>query len=621
MKGFLAVARREIEEKRFVFPAALVASLVPFAVPLVRGMHGAAAVEIREWTAIGLALTFAAGLAVALGATTVAGELASRRLGFYFSRPISGIALWAAKLGAACFMALGVAALVYAPTLAAARDRAVLPEALLFSALGVIGTVLISHVAVLALRPRTPLLALDVAALLLLSLCVVFLIQRFVMALANDALGQAEAMLVAATSVALTAAGLVAVTRGRSDSRAAHRALSATLWSLLAAGVAATAGYALWVFSVAPKDASQIDWVTTAGKGSWIVLETTSRGWEPNFLYDTATGRYHRTGASWRTPVLSHDGARAVWFEPTAQGGPYDVVTWKLDDPAAKPVQTFSLPAAPYAAFLSDDGARLATIAGGVLSVWDPAARSSLGSVRVADERDRLYGFFADSKRIRVLRFQRRLEGVDEDRLDILEFDASKKTLVTIVAVEDASSCISDETGARLLVLGKTSLTLRDGHTGALLAPLSERSQKRRVGGRFTSDGRIVVAVVEGSDASSVQARTQTVHVDVFTRDGRLERTLDIPGRQRISLGGEVAPGQLVLGAGSDLVSEQNRAIYLANLSTGELKQVAEGLSPVRTLSDTGSEATKLFFGPGRSLVHFDALTGERRVLLGKGAR
>lgn len=31
-----------------------------------------------------------------------------------------------------------------------------------------------------------------------------------------------------------------------------------------------------------------------------------------------------------------------------------------------------------------------------------------------------------------------------------------------------------------------------------------------------------------------------------------------------------------------------------------------------------GEEATKLFIGSGGSLVHFDALTGERRVILGK---
>jgi hypothetical protein len=37
-----------------------------------------------------------------------------------------------------------------------------------------------------------------------------------------------------------------------------------------------------------------------------------------------------------------------------------------------------------------------------------------------------------------------------------------------------------------------------------------------------------------------------------------------------------------------------------------------------RAIVDLGSEATKLFYGPrNESLVRFDPLTGERRVILG----
>ena len=114
MRAFLAVARREIEEKYFVFGAALVVAFVPFAVPLVRSLHGQDARDMRNWLALIGAGTFGAAVAAALGATVLASDLAERRIGFYFSRPISGFSLWAGKLGAACVIALASAGLIFA---------------------------------------------------------------------------------------------------------------------------------------------------------------------------------------------------------------------------------------------------------------------------------------------------------------------------------------------------------------------------------------------------------------------------------------------------------------------------------------------------------------------------
>ncbi len=618
MKGFLAVARREIEEKRFVFLAAAVASLVPFAVPIVRGLHGTAATEIREWIALVGASMLGVGLATVLGATVIASDLAERRLGFYFSRPISGLAIWAGKLGAAFLLALAAAAIVYFPTLVVNGGRVVLADLpsqspLLF-VVGVAVLVLFMHAGNILIRPRSAFLALDMAALILLTIGTVLVIQRLAVAYAVEPLQLATRALIATAVVALAVAGLRAVTQGRSDGRAAHLALSVTLWSILGAGLAATAGYTAWVFSVAPKDFTLIEEVSPAARGSWVMLHVTARGWQPIFLYDTATARYRRAGVPWREPVLSHDGTRAAWFESSAQGGPFDVVTWRLDEAGAKPVRTFSLANFPYSAFLSDDGQRLATISNGVLSVWDPAAGALLGSARVAGESASLHGSFVDRNRVRILRFKNRWDTFEENSLDILEFDLPKRTLSTILRLEDAGACMGDETWNRLLVMGRTRLTLRDGHTGALIAALSERSPQRRVVGRFTADGHIAVRVIE--DARQGSGRRGSI--EVFTRDGRLERTLQLPEFEYLTLGGEVAPGQLVVAAPRDSNGSARRVLFVANLATGEMRQVAEGLTPMSSLSEPGSQATKLFVGPGRSLVYFDALTGERRVILGK---
>jgi hypothetical protein len=623
MRGFLAVARREIEEKRFVFLAAAVASLVPFAVPLVRGMHGSTATETRDWLALILAATFAAGLAVGLGSTVLASDLAERRIGFYFSRPITGLGLWAGKLGAACLIALGAAAIVYAPTLAVNGGRVVLIDlpqeapAAFFAA--VAAMVLLMHAGNIAMRPRSPLLALDLAALVLLTLGVVFLLQQFAMAFAGEALRHAVTALIAAAAIAMVLSGLLAVTRGRSDSRAAHRALSATLWGTLGAAVTAVAFYAAWVFSATPRDLKSVATALPASRGTWIMVQGPARGAEPAFLLDTAKGRYQRSGADWRWPVLSPDGTQAVWLEPSGPKGPFEAMTWKLTDPDSKPVRTvLSFPGTPTA-FLSEHGERLATVAGGLLSIHDLVSGASLGSARIGDERFYPRGFFLDRDRFRLFRASNWGFPSAGSRLDILEFDVSTKTLATTGTVEnvDGIAYSTSASGDRLLVREKKRLALRDGRSGALIASLFDRDPTKRCVGRFLSDGRIVVSVADGP----------SLKIEVFAPNGGKERTLEIPARDRITLGGEIAPGKLVVAAGGASNETLNRTIFLVDLSSGEVRQVADGLFPVayfapwtsnrpNYLFAPGSEGTKLFFGPGRSLVHFDPLAGERRVIL-----
>ena len=73
MNIFLAVARREVLEKRFVFAASAVAAVVPLAVPVVRGLSGQAAKDTRELVALVLALGMSGAVSIALGASTFAG--------------------------------------------------------------------------------------------------------------------------------------------------------------------------------------------------------------------------------------------------------------------------------------------------------------------------------------------------------------------------------------------------------------------------------------------------------------------------------------------------------------------------------------------------------------------
>ena len=232
MKGVLAVFLRDLEERRFVFGAAAVSALAPFVVPVVRGLHGDEARQMQAWLGFLLAALFAAGLAITLGTTAISSDLAERRLGFYLSRPISGFALWAGKLGAACVATLGASALVYAPTLLAQRGSPVLldlprgtPALSVAAALVLVFAV---HAGSLLLRPRSSLLALDMAALFVLTVAAVYVLRLFAMALAGVALRRATLALAAEVALGLLLGGLLAGPRGRTDGRAAHATLSAT---------------------------------------------------------------------------------------------------------------------------------------------------------------------------------------------------------------------------------------------------------------------------------------------------------------------------------------------------------------------------------------------------------
>ena len=75
MSRTVAVAVREISERRAVLIAALVAGLLPFASPLLPGVRADRVVEARDAWALAIALSFGGATAVAMGATAIARDL------------------------------------------------------------------------------------------------------------------------------------------------------------------------------------------------------------------------------------------------------------------------------------------------------------------------------------------------------------------------------------------------------------------------------------------------------------------------------------------------------------------------------------------------------------------
>lgn len=631
MKGFLALARREVLERRSVFIGAAAASLIPWLIPLLRGMHGLSQREARDGSAYFLALVFTLSFAVALGLSVLSRDLFDRRIGFYFSRPLSSLTIWAGKFVGASVLILGTGLLILLPTWIAAGGTLPPPDASLppwpLLALATLLLLPILHAASVAVRSRSAFLAADLTLLLLACLWTFFTMRRFTVWYAMEPLRISLAALASLAWLGMLAAGFASVSRGRTDIRAAHRALSFTLWPILFIAIACFDGYSRWIAAASPADLTGVETVAAAPLGSWITVAGPARGRGPEsfvFLFDTSTGSYRKVGAGWRRPILSAKGDRAAWFQPTDIGAPLSLLTIKLDDPHAEPVSTkISLPGVPLA-FLSPDARRIATIRGGILTVYDIASGSSLGSARVSDERAYLRGFFAEPDRFRLFRTVETGSDSKSLQLEILEFDTTARKLAktgSIAGLRGWLALSATPSGARLLVRERRGrVLLLDGRSGALLATLAEGAEMQSGRAAFLSDGRIVLA----------EANEQTTRLRVFSPEGGQERTLDFSPGGRITLGGEAAPGQVVVGIGSGPITQEraNRTIYLANVNIGETRRVADHLYPIAHLAGllsyqpnvepaAGSEAAKLFYGPGRSLIHLDPLTGERRTILG----
>ena len=88
MRGFLAVARREIVERRIVFAVSALAGLLPLAAVFLPAFKSHSPEDVRYAAACFFGVGLTGLLAITLGSTVISQELARGTLGFYFSKPL-----------------------------------------------------------------------------------------------------------------------------------------------------------------------------------------------------------------------------------------------------------------------------------------------------------------------------------------------------------------------------------------------------------------------------------------------------------------------------------------------------------------------------------------------------
>jgi hypothetical protein len=637
MSGFAAIVRREIAMRRMVIPAALAASVIPFLVPLVRGLRGGVASEARIETAFLLSAAFVYGLVAYLAGTGLPRAIADRRIGFDLARPVSTTSIWAAPLAAALALGLSGGLIAWAPTAIVegvpfwpnALDT-VWPIGLPWPATAAAAALLLYCVAQavsIAVRSPSALLMSDLVAGVLASSGAAWALARVGFTFIPSTTRVVTAGLIATGLLAALASVPIALSRGRTDIRAAHRAMSVTAWGIVLVGLAAIHVWISWLFLGTPRDLTQVVSAKPAPAGSWTMVGGTARRVYSTFLYDAASRRFLRLPRNTVTVTFSDSGDTAAWFD-SESAEPLAPV-WCAGLSAARPEPRLCASGDEHAQIvvLNADGRRVAVAGPDRLTIHATDSGAAIVSVPLparAGPPERWladYGLFVGP----VFRLYRReSSGERVSRLRIYELSTGTR-LVETGAIEDLRGMpllISDRAGERMAVKEVETRRVRlvDGRSGRTLAWLAdawhapETPVARQVA--FLSDARLLLLE---RDAGRLRLR-------VFSRDGGELRAIPLSDGEFMHLGGEVAPGRVAVGVGSAGFAEED--IHVVDVDAGSVRLVARHLAPAVNwgrLFDPpnqsgvpGSPGTRLFLSADETLVELDPSTGERRLLLGR---
>jgi hypothetical protein len=626
MKGLLAVLGRELTELRLLFLAALVLGLFPLALPWLLNPGGLDPADVRDGTALGLALIASFVLALVLGSSVLARDLSERRLGFYFARPLSGAAIWAGKMLGAAIFCLGAGALVLLPTVLAGGNVAPagrwgLPDtAIAFTlVVGILLLLVAAHAVSVMVRSRSPWLALDFAALAVLVAVFLACQRSLLRERAVGPWGWMEIALIGAFLVSATVAGLVQVVWGRTDLQRGHRLLSLTLWSLLGVAALGSAGFTRWVLAAGPRDLVGFHVLLPAPSGSWIAISgaTEARlGYAPSFLFDLASGRSFRIDGDIErfgtpNPAFSRDGGRAVWMSGVSSDG-VSLSTLDLRRPGAVPVRTsISYPEWPESFVVSPEGSRVAALWSDRVVVDDLRTGRMLVSQSLqADSDDPLR--FASPGHLQIFRTSE----VEEPghppalRVTTLDLDIATRRITQVASVEIPGPRRVME----LSPAGTQALLVRNP-PGELL--LSDLRTGRTVNLGIPKDPWVARFLPDGRTVFTERDR-EKITLRLLSPEGAEQLRISLPG-YRLLIGGEPAPGLLAVGTSKiRAYQEQNFwTSWLIDLRTGQVRKIGRGLLPT-TLGprEPGSPASRMFYRGQGNLLLFDPATGKLRTIL-----
>ena len=642
MKGTLAVAAREIAERKLLFLGAFVVGLLPlgvFLIPVLRGNPR----EARSVAVLLVAATITVAFPLVFGATILVGDIAQKRLSFYFSRPLPAASIWAGKLLAALMISIGCAFLAAAPVFFLEGESAFSSDTggfgsrgpLVLALPGILLLFLLAHVVASMARLRSAWIILDFVLAVVFAVAIALSLRSLYLAgfWDLDEMRQSPERLAwwltAALIAALLAASFVQVADGRTDARRSHGALSATLWGLTAVSAATLGGLASWAASARATDLARVaPGVLTAPRGPWVAVGGPLRAGRGAgmFLFDTAGGRSVRIRSG--DAVFSANGARAAWTEERIgffeKGRKSDLFI--ADLASAKAVETGLTFSVWCRVALSPSGNRVAVSDGHTLEAYDVSDASNPKQLAAIPTRLGVRTFvFVDDDTVRI--FPRYLNSAHRRDIAPQDFEieevslSSKKSFVTGRFASESLPYLHLSSDGRYFVGSvQKRLILHDGRTGALVATLSEDLERPSL--RFLSGGRMAVAgVADGNGILKI----------LLEGERTPSRRVELGVASTVVLGGEIAPGRIAISLNpfrsNDERSRPAWKLALVDVVTGVVSYGPDGLDPADRFSrwfspvlpppEAGSPASKLFLDTSGALVRLDPATMKQEVLLG----
>jgi hypothetical protein len=662
MRGTWTIARREIQSNRLALFGALILGFVAVALPYLPGISGGDRAEVRAAAALGIAIVYSVILVIGLGYASLGRDLAERRMGFWYSRPVTSAGIWAGKTLGGLATALCATLIVLLPASLTGIIRAIFSGEAISGAIAekiseklnfptpnlegwaFIAALLIGLVAVFALcqvlgvvlRSRSALLAVDVIAVLILAALVGYSGRRLYLAWAEGALRLGLTGLFLALTLALLVAGLAAVSGGRVEFSRAHRTASAALWTGASISVIAFATYSHWVLAVKPTDLATIDVLQASPRGNWVAItgfDVRRMGFTPNFVLNPSTGEFLRIGSvrwNWGSAVrFSETGARVAWTELERNSGEW---RWQInwaDLGPGRPVRhatTITFAGEPPRLVFSEDASRLATIRWGEISVFSLESGRVLSAVKLpAREFPRDWPDFPIWTEFRgsVLKVFREIpveDHAERRAIEIFALDVDAKKLARTGQVESVSSTwpalqVSPDGRFLLLRESKGSSGLYDASTGTRVSGLAGEGSQQ-VAGTYLVDNRIVIGKSDGKIAS----------LDLFTPIGAPLRHIELGIGSSVEAGGQPTARRIFVRVSRRKNNPYSGEILIVDVENGKATPLAKGRlfpfsnSNADTRPEPGSFAARLFvdsdWGTGGRMVELDPETGARRTII-----
>lgn len=574
------IAAREVREKArlFLFCAALAA--VPFAATLLPGTRGQSMDTIAL---VGRILAAIAGLGIAVTfGTSIARDLAERRMSFYFSKPVSASAIWIGKAAAALFVSFACFFIIALPTMLATPGRWTVadPQWIGSGMVTIAAFFFVSHVLSTIIRSRSPLIALDFLFLIVAVWITTLIVQPLFLGIERAEQG----ILVVIGSVVLAVLAIAPVwqlANGRSDIRRSHAALMRFLWPAIAIVLLIAGGAVAWVVNVSPEDV-EIQHVDQGRRGPAVLVSGIARhrfDYQTSFLIDRATGEINRLGVPvWWGWQFSDDGRVAAWLKPVG------LFTMRgLELHTTKGSTGIELP--PVGGFvLSGDGTRVAIANGTLVSVHDVATGRILASAAGLDWRPRQQLFFVTPDLLRVIETEPRTATAAPLRIFELDVRARKmrKTADRMFVATPGQGVSVSGDGSRIFV--REANVIADGRTGETIVQLAV---PRVLLGEMLYDGRVALITQEADGP----------HLRTFARDGTPRHDVPFPKVRFIRIAAETEDGKLILAA-------HGRTMYVVDLATGVLEHTIPGVRGPTPRWTTDPRLPR--FAAGQELVGLD---------------